>query len=641
MTASFTAVKALAKTLPQLSSFLEAKPVEASTAGFVLQLGPAICSNLESAAASLSPFGSTGQKGTNLLAAIMCAADAAEMAFDQPSIPVSEYLASWSSLVTTRAVRFCPGCLRVGKPFQRLWLLEPFVACPEHECLLEELAPTTTSIWAPLDEKDPYTWKDFWSESLALDLATKLASRPASPGLIALSSHFKSLVARQAQGTSYSTAFADLRLPDALRLVMFLGRVPTSIQREDNQRRRSGRRVPVARLFAHWAHEALTDWPHGFYKYLEQVKRPPRRTPKISAVWGAFPHYLFKHFSEPQFEFVRKAFVDYLLMTHPGLFDGRYRRALLLGDISRSAFIGASGLAKKLRIDPQVLGDLIRHQTIPGQVLGDDCLSHSRVLIARDDVPTIADQFKKAITMKTAQERLHTSRRHLHALLDSGVIRPLGKGTVERSLILGSEIDRMANLIRDLATASPILADAKSLWKVSLQTGRDAFPRLLSAIFSRELPCWLGPDANREEIHFPRDLLVSRQDVERWRARDAASRSGGMMTVQEAAAFFKEKEEVLYHLVRRGLIPSTMKKVKFREERLVAPTDAVAFFEKYVSPAALNLPTSPTYVVRHMRSHGIEPVAGPDVDGCRKYFFLRAERIAEVTAQFIPRKKGK
>jgi len=78
---------------------------------------------------------------------------------------------------------------------------------------------------------------------------------------------------------------------------------------------------------------------------------------------------------------------------------------------------------------------------------------------------------------------------------------------------------------------------------------------------------------------------------------------------------------VAYHLVQRQLLAST---IRNQTQRWIS-TEAVAEFEQqYValSTLAQEARTSPKALLAKLT---VQPITGPTVDGCRQYFYRRAD----------------
>lgn len=99
------------------------------------------------------------------------------------------------------------------------------------------------------------------------------------------------------------------------------------------------------------------------------------------------------------------------------------------------------------------------------------------------------------------------------------------------------------------------------------------------------------------------------------------------MTVPELAKRLSVKQEVAYHLVRTGHIVSREVLAGRRRLRLIDLRALEIFEAQYQSGVNLakSYGTSPKSLREILRGKGIHPAIGPDVDGCRQYFYRRSE----------------
>jgi hypothetical protein len=98
-------------------------------------------------------------------------------------------------------------------------------------------------------------------------------------------------------------------------------------------------------------------------------------------------------------------------------------------------------------------------------------------------------------------------------------------------------------------------------------------------------------------------------------------------TVQAAAAQLGVKEQVVYELMRNGLMGFTEHRLQHRLVHLIDAVDLHEFLMRYVSLAALarQRDMSPRIVLQQLEHSGIRPVTGPLIDGARQYFFKKGD----------------
>jgi excisionase family DNA binding protein len=118
-------------------------------------------------------------------------------------------------------------------------------------------------------------------------------------------------------------------------------------------------------------------------------------------------------------------------------------------------------------------------------------------------------------------------------------------------------------------------------------------------------------------------MHVSQSEFAEWRAQKRIRN----LLVDEAAQCLGLKQEVAYHLVRKGLIKSSREKVGRRTCRIILQKDLEEFIQKYISAVemAKMYGTSPQSLVYRLFRKSIYPETGPAIDGGRQYFYLRSQ----------------
>ncbi|WP_243647330.1 helix-turn-helix domain-containing protein [Aestuariirhabdus litorea] len=100
----------------------------------------------------------------------------------------------------------------------------------------------------------------------------------------------------------------------------------------------------------------------------------------------------------------------------------------------------------------------------------------------------------------------------------------------------------------------------------------------------------------------------------------------GLLSIPELAQELRVKQEVAYHLVRRGVIEATD---QGRLGLMVRRKELEAFKRRYVWARDLSKEhkTSPGKLVRMLEERGVKPVSGPAIDGGRQYVYVKNEVV--------------
>ena len=145
------------------------------------------------------------------------------------------------------------------------------------------------------------------------------------------------------------------------------------------------------------------------------------------------------------------------------------------------------------------------------------------------------------------------------------------------------------------------------------------FPSLLAALQADTLwSAW--PTRRSKEL---RSLIVVPSEVKAWlkatRLKDVSP-----LSIDEAAAKLKIKQQVAYELVRRGLLTSVIDKTGSLRGNRITPSALEEFRSHYV-PLTEVARCRCMGVRRALAEIPVRPACGPMVDGTRQYFYLRAE----------------
>jgi hypothetical protein len=97
------------------------------------------------------------------------------------------------------------------------------------------------------------------------------------------------------------------------------------------------------------------------------------------------------------------------------------------------------------------------------------------------------------------------------------------------------------------------------------------------------------------------------------------------MTLPHVALRIGVKQEVVYALVRVGLLQASLRRSGRRTEQRVKRSVLDDFEHRYIfgRDVARVLARSPRATVDFLATEGVLPVAGPGIDGCRQIVFER------------------
>ena len=324
----------------------------------------------------------------------------------------------------TRRPRFCPCCLAESAHWRASWDLVFSVACHRHGVVLHEQCPQC---------QKSLPWDRFHVDRCACGFELKGSqTKPAPDWAVAFAREVELRMqpCRSEQGDGHP-AWQSLDLEAWLKLVWFLGAYSRHAHNKP-QKIQGLETLGIAMEMVGQAMAALEDWPSGFHRLLELVAARRQATTsdnKLSARFGSFYRALYKSFPGTEFDFLRQGFEDYVRDHWTGQLARRNRR--LSNELRcEHEWVSIIDAAKQLRVrvakvkqfleEGQLAGYL--HPTPSGRQMG---------AIRQDSLNTLVKQREDCITLSEARSILGISKKRAKALLNQGVLKPLGGPSVD------------------------------------------------------------------------------------------------------------------------------------------------------------------------------------------------------------------
>jgi hypothetical protein len=374
--------------------------------------------------------------------------------------------------------------------------------------------------------------------------------------------------------------------------------------------------VGVIRLLTA-ASQLLDEWPSGFHRFWgKRLAGSKAGFGGLRARLGYLYVALYRDLAEPEFAFIREAFEQFIKEEWSGVLSARNSRfsAELLGS---HTYVPAP---KAMSIYGVNRGDLFRwvESGSLGGIIREHPSGKKSLAIAASDLERIPHLDSDAELGEAAALLSLPERRVvdlcLGGLLKSRPPSPGGRWRISRDDIR-MLIDRLERAARD----SPLVNSYVSVHSVlrHFLSGQYAFASLVEAVASGQLPCRImtSPDS---------PISFSAFEVGSVALRDWLRPADGFRTVQEVALSLHVKQEVAYHLVRRGIIGS---EAGGRKGRIVPEQALSAFSATYIfaRDAAKLLDLSSKALMSVATAAGIRPVCAPALDGCRQVLYVTSD----------------
>lgn len=306
-----------------------------------------------------------------------------------------------------RRSRFCPGCL-LDRPRWRLgWELLFADACSECGRWLLDTCPSC---------EEPLSWRR--DALLRCPCSGSLCvgtNHAAPPAVAALSRALERIGAGELP--TEGSCLAGLSIVQSVQLVRLLGtygnwrgeRMPQKVVDADV--------LSVSWPISTTAAEIIATWPVGFERLLDQLRSrsKPDGAGRLGRAFGGFYSALYRGLKGVEFDFVRRAFENYIARAWTGTM-GRRNRRIDEEILSRMEWIPAAIACRLAGISARRLRRLVDS----GSVSADRRLGLSGreyLMVRRDDMNRLAAQSEGDVTLTMAAAALGLKRRRLSILL--------------------------------------------------------------------------------------------------------------------------------------------------------------------------------------------------------------------------------
>lgn len=503
--------------------------------------------------------------------------------------------------------RWCPICLREGSFLQGSWTLKLSCACAHHGVWLHDVCPRCGDICG-------------WAETqyarcgCQADLAQGLA-RPAELPVLFISQQLCGVAS-----TDNATAWSALQPMAIHRLVRYLGSFGTSVRPAHPGQVANAHRLPVARALVTGTARLLQEWPENLHKLMKVLQTSAPKSLSVRRTFSPLYRVLYDDFSDACYQFLRDAFEDYLHQNWWGLVCRRNKRMRETAKTSHPR-LTIPQAAKAANAPPSIVRHLVQASLISEVSTPFPSGRHSRTLHV-NELPLLKDAVAGSVSLDQAARVLALSRRRLRDLIMAKALSPLisrlHNPAAAAWLIPRSEIDRLHVIPSQAPRMPPRMEDVRTVLK-HWRLQEHEVMAFIQAVVDGELKAQTHIEVGRP---VPIGLAsLAAQEIKQWLIA-YRQKSEEDLSVDQAAQALGIKQQVAYALVHAGLLIASR-----REGALglrVLAGDLRSFKATYVSLADLarDARRSPRALLAEMAA---APVCGPSVDGCRQYFFRRAE----------------
>lgn len=470
-------------------------------------------------------------------------------------------------------VRLCPACLREARVWQTEWLAPDSFSCSVHR------------LW--LADKCNKCWQDLrWSNVRYQHCrcGRDLRLLPQDPLPFALASG------------------VDQMPRDVIDLVGTL-----SLHGLDGKPGKKASRVDVASIATRTVAGlgTLGDTKAGIADLLDRIRVAPSSAGTVQLLNEAFPS-LKRRIEALSDEVWRRRLLSALerfveaSATTPNPIVGRNVECkesapATVAQLAASVGVTPTRLAKTL--DRMIDGAVATRVTSGGRV---------RRVVVGDQSKEIKEALAIILSCKAVGRRLGISAKRVSVLQSEGLLAPMTESGCQRFLacIPDAQFDRPPETV-ELSEALCRLVRV------------DRTAALVQALLAGTVRCWRLTTASSEVASLA-TWHVCRDEVKAWTC--AAPEDD--LSVPQAAKALGVKQEVAYHLIRRGLLNSTVRRGPARREMAVPRFELQNFSRRYsqLSKLASGAGVGSRGAFEWAQAQGHRIVCGPTIDGCRQYF---------------------
>jgi len=295
-------------------------------------------------------------------------------------------------------------------------------------------------------------------------------------------------------------------------------------------------------------------------------------------------------------------------------------RAFKPGTVANHPRITLKQAAQKTGVAPATVRHVMQSELIPyGQVV----LPSGRKVrsIHKSNLAQIKALTNGCMTIGDSAKLLALPERRVRELISSGIITPLISRVHDKAaawLIPRQQVQGLFFTGRESGNVSSVITVRRLLKYWHLRDGE--FMALVQALSESRLV----PVALQSTPVSLGNVTLDEQEARKW-LEEVRFQAGSSMSVDEAAKRLCLKQQVVYDLVRLGLLVTIEDKLPGRRVMRASLED---FQATYISLAEFSrsLQRAPRWVLKKLH---VPPISGPLIDGSRQYFFRRSEVCAE------------
>ena len=336
------------------------------------------------------------------------------------------------SIIRPHCPKICIKCLAESGYCRRVWDCALVTGCPIHECLLLDTCPKCKRRLRAIRNRLNVCacgcdWTALQPE-LRRDDEIALSRRVYQLcGLLSLDHHSKERL----------NPLQSLSLQDVVIVVTFIAGLEGAMSWATGRPSKSIK-LRNEELHTHItaAYQVFDNWPHNFHQFLDKKsRRDVRFNPRdgkletaLKQEFGALFKRLYRDLREPQFDFLREAFAQYLNSRLRAQYED-VDSLTLLSASDDDQYISVTEARRLLKISHASLLDLVKTGEIPFVIKNQD--RTLRYLLRLADVERVNFTYEQAVGPRELAKRVGVDHTVISQLVQGGSLQRKSRRTID------------------------------------------------------------------------------------------------------------------------------------------------------------------------------------------------------------------
>ncbi len=497
--------------------------------------------------------------------------------------------------------RWCPECIKNHPIHQSRWQLTYYVVCLEHKIQLKDTCPNC-------DHRQHLERPQLWRCQFCGANLRSSSSKKVDPVVY----DYQQELMKAFEGIKTTTLF-NLTYCELIKLTRYIGQFNDQHMPVKPGKYYGTTEVNIAFSVLSVAAKLLNHWPTLLYELVSKVQAQSTVSLSIKHHFGTFYQVLYVNLKEDCYQFLRDAFEDYLFMYWPSLINKR-NKGFKKGKTTTHSRLTIKQMAVKTGAKPALIKLLISTNQIKLEKV---LLPSGRQvrLIHEKYIQELSILANEVLSLKQLALRVGVTESRIRQLIATEQIIPLASKFALNSAQWYFEQNQLANLSFNAIACEPHCIPITQILK-SWRLSASEFNALVKALRKEELIIYSQDNL----VVFLGDIWLDPIQTKKWLLsyREAIT---GLLSIDQVAKKLRIKQEVAYHLVRKGLIPHT---ITFDRVLKVQLGELEKFKQDYISLRDISkrLELAPQKALNSLRA---VPVCGPSIDDCRQYFYRRLD----------------